>query len=131
MPVIKAQKRQIQQVINNLISNALKYSKEDVPPVIYLQYDVVNGRKVDHPIAIKDLDTQFHLIQVNDNGIGFDQSEAEKIFKMFQRLHGKMEYEGTGIGLAIVKKVIENHRGYVWAESKPGEGSSFKVLLPC
>lgn len=72
----------------------------------------------------------YHLIEMCDNGIGFDQQDADRIFKVFQRLHGKSEYEGTGIGLAIVKKVIENHRAFISVQSEPGKGSCFRILLP-
>ncbi len=67
---------------------------------------------------------------MQDNGIGFNQEHAERIFKMFHRLHSKKDFEGSGVGLAIVRKVIENHKGYIRAESKLGEGATFKILLP-
>ena len=73
---------------------------------------------------------EFHLIEVKDNGIGFDQADAERIFNVFQRLHGNAEYKGTGIGLSIARKVVQNHHGYIWAESAPNKGSTFRVLLP-
>ena len=72
----------------------------------------------------------FFEIDVCDNGIGFAPEDAERIFNIFTRLHGNAEYRGTGIGLSIVRKVIENHHGYIWAESEPGKGAQFKVLLP-
>jgi signal transduction histidine kinase len=77
-----------------------------------------------------ELKRDFYLIEVKDNGIGFDQSEAERIFQMFQRLHGNAEYKGTGVGLSIAKKVVENHNGKIIAESKLDEGATFKVYLP-
>jgi signal transduction histidine kinase len=109
----------LQQLFQNLISNALKYSRADVPPVIKIAAQEVQktGR-------------QYHLICVEDNGIGFAQEYAEKIFQMFTRLHGKAEYRGTGVGLSIVKKVVENHNGFVEAESVVNEGAVFKIYLP-
>jgi signal transduction histidine kinase len=67
---------------------------------------------------------------VRDHGIGFEKEDAERIFNVFTRLHGNAEYKGSGVGLSIARKVVENHHGYIWAESQPGEGSTFKVLLP-
>jgi signal transduction histidine kinase len=75
-------------------------------------------------------DKMYHLIEVRDNGIGFEQADAERIFNVFTRLHGNAEYRGTGVGLSIVQKIVENHQGYIWAESSLGEGASFKILLP-
>jgi signal transduction histidine kinase len=69
-------------------------------------------------------------IPVRDNGIGFPQEDAERIFNVFTRLHGNSEYRGTGVGLSIVQKVVDNHHGYIWAESTPGEGATFRILLP-
>jgi light-regulated signal transduction histidine kinase (bacteriophytochrome) len=119
LPVINGYRRQLQQLFQNLIGNALKYGKKEVPPIINIQSRAVeeNGRK-------------YHLITFEDNGIGFEQEFAEKIFHMFTRLHGKAEYSGTGVGLAIVKKVVENHNGFIRAESVPGKGSTFFVYLP-
>ena len=72
----------------------------------------------------------FCVIEVADNGIGFDQRDADRIFSVFTRLHANLEYKGTGVGLSIVRKVIENHDGYVTAFSKPGEGALFKIYIP-
>ncbi len=73
---------------------------------------------------------QFNAIKIKDNGIGFEQKDADKIFNVFIRLHGNTEFRGTGVGLSIVRKVIENHNGYITAESKPGEGAVFNIYLP-
>ena len=116
---LKGYKRQLQQLFQNLISNGLKYNKSDLAPQIKITL-----AKAERP------GRQYHLIEIQDNGIGFDQQHAEKIFKMFVRLHGPSEYSGTGIGLSIVKKVIENHEGLITVESNLGEGSNFKVYLP-
>lgn len=106
-------------MFQNLISNGLKYCKAGVAPHIQIILGSSNeGGQI------------YHLIVVKDNGIGFKQEHSEKIFQMFSRLHGQGEYSGTGVGLSIVKKVIENHNGIIRAESTPGEGAIFKVFLP-
>jgi light-regulated signal transduction histidine kinase (bacteriophytochrome) len=119
LPTVKGYRRQLQQIFQNLISNALKYSRQDEPPHITIVASMVIENK-----------RSYHLIEVKDNGIGFEPEYAEKIFQMFTRLHGKAEYSGTGVGLSIVKKVVENHNGFIRAESIPGEGSNFMVFLP-
>jgi light-regulated signal transduction histidine kinase (bacteriophytochrome) len=119
LPVVKGYRRQLQQLFQNLISNSLKYSKTDVSPHIrIIAEEVAESGKL------------FHLITIKDNGIGFEQQYANKIFGIFTRLHRKAEYSGTGVGLSIVKKVIENHNGFIRVESTPGVGSTFMVLLP-
>lgn len=122
--------RQLLQAFQNLLSNALKYSKTDVPPVIRIRCNRIKGSEVKSQLTSDDAGREFYQISVSDNGIGFNQEDAERIFNVFTRLHGKMEYKGTGIGLSIVRKVIQNHHGYVWAESKPNEGATFFILLP-
>jgi PAS domain S-box-containing protein len=119
LPVVKGYRRQLQQLFQNLISNALKYSKADVPPKIEIMAE-----------EVQKAGKRYHLIKVSDNGIGFEQQYAHKIFQMFSRLHGKAEYSGTGVGLSIVKKVVENHNGFIDVESRLGEGSAFSVYLP-
>lgn len=128
LPVVRAYRRQLQQLFQNLISNALKYSKPGEAPHIRITAKVVSGTEL--PFETSDPSRSYHLIQVSDKGIGFDPQYAERIFQMFQRLHGRSEYPGTGIGLSIVRKVAENHGGYVTAESTPGEGATFNVYLP-
>lgn len=119
LPVVKGFRRQLQQLFQNLISNAVKYSRNNVPPVINITADrsEQQGR-------------QYHILEVADNGIGFEIEYAEKIFQMFARLHGRNEYSGTGVGLSIVKKVVENHDGFIEVESEVNRGSVFKVYLP-
>lgn len=130
LPAIKAHKRQMQQLFQNLISNALKYSKQNTPPVIYINYVLMHGKDTSLNLPGDEGNRLYHFIEVKDNGIGFEQNESHRIFNVFTRLHGNMEFKGTGVGLSIAKKVVENHQGYIWAESKPGIGSAFKILLP-
>jgi len=123
LPSLYVSKRLMRPLFQNLIANALKYSKKDVPPVIKIYSDLNNGRN--------GTDTsKYCRIFVEDNGIGFDQKYAEDIFGMFRRLHGNSEFEGTGIGLALCKKIMEQHNGFISARSKPNEGSTFIISLP-
>jgi signal transduction histidine kinase len=113
-------------LFHNLIGNALKYSKKDTTPVIKITSDIAtqaNGK------SSKD-QSKYCRIFIEDNGIGFDQKYAEEIFGMFKRLHHNTEFEGTGIGLALCKKIVEQHRGYISARSKVNEGSTFIISLP-
>jgi light-regulated signal transduction histidine kinase (bacteriophytochrome) len=130
LPVVNGHRRQIQQVFQNLITNALKFSKPGVTPEIRITSTITTGENIPFTLPEELKNKRYNLIQISDNGIGFEQEYADTIFKMFQRLHAKAEYEGTGIGLAIVRKVIENHKGFIKAESKPGEGATFKIFLP-
>lgn len=130
LPTVKGYRRQLQQLFQNLVGNALKYSKTGEPPQIAITSRTVTGAEVPLDLPGEQAGKSYYLIEVADNGIGFEQQYARKIFGMFQRLHGRSEYAGTGVGLSIARKVVENHKGYIWAESKPGKGSSFKVLLP-
>ncbi|MGC1240723.1 MAG: ATP-binding protein [Chryseosolibacter sp.] len=129
MPVIKARPMQIKQLFYNLINNALKFRMPDVTPIISIHY-----RKLP-----ADVQAQYeHLLPnhpywefvVGDNGIGFEQKYADQIFHVFQRLHTRSSYEGTGIGLAISRKIVTNHRGEIFAVSAVGQGSEFHIILP-
>ena len=119
---------QFRQLLHNLISNALKFSLPQHPPVITITSHEASGRTFNNP-RLAPNETYCH-ISVADNGIGFEQEYAEKIFELFQRLHGRTEYTGTGIGLAIVKKIVENHNGTITAHSAAGEGATFDIYLP-
>lgn len=130
LPTIKGNKRQIQQLFFNLIGNAIKYSKANVPPEVDISYRLVKGGDISSHLPIVNPAETYHLIEVADNGVGFNQMHAERIFQVFTRLYDNSEYKGTGIGLSIVRKVAENHGGWAWAESSPGEGSVFRVALP-
>ena len=130
LPVVNGDSRQLKQLFQNLISNALKYQKKNTPPHVLITCKIVERKTIHTSTNIKKNKERFYKIVIKDNGIGFDQEYTDRIFKLFQRLHAKHEYEGTGIGLALVKKVIENHNGFITVESKPDEGSSFNIFLP-
>lgn len=127
LPVIEAVPGQIRQVFQNLISNALKFSKSGENPVIDVKATRVKEKS---PDAAEDERGEYTRIVVKDNGIGFDEQFLDRIFTIFQRLHTREKYEGTGIGLAITKKIIDNHNGLITARSKEHEGSSFILILP-
>lgn len=119
---------QIQQLFTNLINNSLKYSKADTPPSITIKSKLVNA--ADEELLPQNSVLQYHKISFTDNGIGFEQEYAKKIFILFNRLHNKNEYDGTGIGLAICKKIADNHKGYLFAKGELGIGSTFTLFLP-
>ena len=126
LPSIVADPLQIRQLFQNLIVNGLKFHHPGTAPVVSL-----SARPVPGPDGMKDLpSTGWHEIAVQDNGIGFAEIHADQIFQVFQRLHGRKEYEGTGMGLAICRKIVERHKGRITARSKPGLGSTFLVVLP-
>jgi PAS domain S-box-containing protein len=128
LPVVEAVPTEMRQLFNNLISNALKFRNVQVTPSIK-----ISARKLTLPEKSErflPFNRPFYRIDVADNGIGFDPVYAEKIFEIFQRLHGKSEYSGSGIGLSICKKIVENHGGLIFATGNPGSGSTFSVILP-
>ncbi len=117
LPVIEAEWSQMHLLFRHLISNALKFRQPDTPPQIY-----ISGKLLPESVVCQ--------ITVADNGIGFEQQHAERIFRVFQRLHGRDTYDGTGMGLAICRKVVERHHGRIQATSTPGHGATFTITLP-
>lgn len=122
LPKLSVIPLQFHQLLQNLIANGIKYQKPDLNPII-----TITAEKV---VDEQDSTRQLWKICVSDNGIGFDQQYESKIFELFQRLHGKNEYEGTGIGLAICKKIVQNHKGYIKVNSEVGKGSNFCIFVP-
>ena len=129
LPAIRGISLQINQLFANLISNALKFSHKARQPRITITCTVASKGDLQNYRELN-TDTDYYIISFRDNGIGFNQKNARQIFDIFQRLHGKTEYEGTGIGLAMCKKIAQNHEGHIVAESQEGEGSVFHVFLP-
>ena len=127
MPSVDVNKGQIRQVFQNIISNALKFSKADKTPVISIKAKRVSQKSFD---SNEQKDGDYCLITIQDNGIGFDEKYVSNIFALFERLNSKDKYEGTGIGLAIAKKIIDKHNGLITANSKEGSGAEFKIILP-
>jgi light-regulated signal transduction histidine kinase (bacteriophytochrome) len=130
LPTIKGYRRQLQQLFYNLITNALRYSKPEEPPRIDIRTQTLPGNETGLSLSADRTNQLYHLIEIRDNGLGFEQADAERIFNVFTRLHNNKESKGTGVGLAIVRKVVENHGGYITATGSPGVGASFKVFLP-
>ena len=119
---------QFRQLMYNLISNALKFSNPEIPSHITITNRIINGSKLNNEKLSQGKD-YLHII-VKDNGIGFEPQFGERIFKVFQKLHDKEEYSGTGIGLAIVKKIVENHKGHITATGNLNNGASFDIYIP-
>lgn len=119
---------QFRQLMYNLISNALKFSKPDVPPHIIIKSRIIKGNKLYNEKLSPD--KSYCHIMIKDNGIGFESHFSERIFEVFQKLHGKDVYGGTGIGLAIVKKIVENHNGIIIATSELNKGATFDIYFP-
>ena len=127
LPNLKVIPFQIQQLFINLIGNSLKYSKENITPIIKIKYSTIIANEEEF---MPDNDNKYHKITIQDNGIGFEQEYAKKIFILFNRLHNRNEYQGTGIGLAICKKIVENHKGFIFAKGVLDQGSTFSIYLP-
>ncbi|MDP1745556.1 MAG: PAS domain S-box protein, partial [Bacteroidota bacterium] len=128
LPTLRVIDFQFRQLLENLIGNAIKYRKIDVKPNITITSSLVSGKSYINEGA--DANKNYQKFLFADNGMGFEQEYATKIVEIFQRLHGKSEYSGTGIGLAICKKIMENHNGFITAQSQVGEGSVFNVFFP-
>ncbi|MFC5409504.1 ATP-binding protein [Larkinella bovis] len=128
LPAIQGDPLQMRQLFQNLLSNAIKFSKTDQPPQIQITTSVLLPHQL--PVTIRHAAPQYVFVSISDNGIGFEQKFEDRIFRLFQRLHGHSQYEGTGMGLAICKKVTDNHQGYLTVRSQPGKGSTFMVYLP-
>ena len=114
LPLIFANEQMMIQLFQNLLSNSIKYHGEKSPRI---------------HISVDNVDNEY-IFNINDNGIGMDQNHLGKIFTIFKRLHTREEYEGTGIGLAIAQKIVQKHRGKIWAESEPGKGTTFYFTIP-
>jgi signal transduction histidine kinase len=128
LPTIEAVGSEMEQLFSNLISNSIKFRRPSMIPHIEITgHQATVAEKTRY--ALPD-DRTFHVIEVKDNGIGFEEEYTEKIFQIFHRLHGKAEYPGSGIGLAICKRIVDNHNGIIAARSLPGCGSTFTVILP-
>ena len=122
--VIEADLPQMRQLLQNLISNGLKFHRPEINPVVKIYGESCPSADPAEPNA------QLFCLIVEDNGIGFEPQYAEQIFQVFQRLHGRDEFEGTGVGLAICRKIVERHAGTIAASSTPGNGAKFTVTLP-
>ena len=125
--VIDAIEGQMRQVFQNLLSNALKFTHSDKHPIVQIKGEIVSEQSFDSDV---NNNGAYCRITFSDNGIGFEEIYLNKIFTIFQRLHAKEKYDGTGIGLAIVKKIVEKHNGIITAKSRPGEGATFIMVLP-
>ena len=123
LPAIEADAMQMRQLLQNLIGNALKFRKKDVDPAVRISAVIEAAAE---PANAGPAVT----ITIEDNGIGFDQQFKEQIFTIFQRLHSRAEYEGTGIGLATCRKIVERHQGTIDAIGRPGQGSTFVITIP-
>jgi PAS domain S-box-containing protein len=125
LPTIPADPLQMRQLLQNLIANALKFHHPQTPPVVKISSQVIHNQLEEFSLV-----SEMCQITVEDNGIGFAQQYVDRIFQIFQRLHSREEYKGTGMGLAICRKIVERHHGTITAESQPGRGAKFIVTLP-
>ena len=127
-PTLEAVSSEMKQLFSNILSNAIKFRKTSAAVDINVRSRKINKTEI-HNLGLS-TDHAFYKIEVQDNGIGFEPEYSEKIFQIFQRLNGKSEYPGSGIGLAICKKIVEKHNGLIFANSQPDRGATFTVILP-
>jgi len=136
LPTIQADPTQMRQLLQNLIGNALKFQPAGAIPRIKIDAQLINRDQIredavlPNPAPTASPEDKFCVLTVEDNGIGFDEQYLDKVFAVFQRLHGRSEYEGTGVGLAVCRRITDRHGGLITAQSKPGEGSTFIAILP-
>ncbi len=130
LPRIQAVKLQMNQLFYNLLNNAVKFSRPGVAPDIWIESTVLSLEEAEEFIPQTMSYARYHHITIKDNGIGFETEYAEQIFEVFKRLHNLSVYPGSGIGLAICRRIADNHKGRLYADSKPGEGSVFHLILP-
>jgi light-regulated signal transduction histidine kinase (bacteriophytochrome) len=129
LPTIEAEPTQMNQLLRNLISNSLKFHRQGIPPVIHITSEHLPEPPPElAKVAVAG--TAYCRLRVTDNGIGFEQKYADRIFTMFQRLHPRTKYEGTGVGLALCRKIVERHQGTITVTSSVDRGSTFIVTLP-
>jgi light-regulated signal transduction histidine kinase (bacteriophytochrome) len=129
LPIIQVIPSLMQQLFYNLINNAIKFRKKDVSPVITIHTEKMGPEEISR-YTKNSHSNHYYKITVADNGIGFDDKHADEIFVVFKRLHSYHEFEGTGVGLSICKKIVEKHNGFIIAESEPDKGSTFIIGLP-
>ncbi|GAB3789586.1 hypothetical protein GCM10028818_58430 [Spirosoma horti] len=130
LPTVFGDASQLGQLFQNLFSNALKFQRQGVSPQIIVRVDIVQVDDLPRGVRPTRQTATYHSIEIADNGIGFDEKYADRIFQVFQRLHGRNEFAGTGVGLAICQKVVTNHGGAITAMSQPGFGAKFSIYLP-
>lgn len=130
LPVIEADALQMRQLLQNLVGNSLKYHRPETPPRIKIYGSLMKWERRSRPRAGTHQPAPLAQIIVEDNGIGFNEKYLDRIFTVFERLHGRTVYEGTGVGLAVCRRIVERHGGQITARSAPGEGASFIVTLP-
>lgn len=127
LPTVPGDATQLRQLFQNLLVNAITFCHPNRSPTVYVRCRTLESHETPTGLSVQE---RYVEISVNDDGIGFDERYRERIFQMFQRLHGRNQYTGTGVGLAICKRVVENHRGFITANSIAGEGATFRVVLP-